>query len=158
MSITLSVYGKTLLQGALQSKDNLAMPTLTLQFKGSVVKEYQLHQDRTLTIGRKESNDVVIANLGVSGSHARIDSVADQFTLTDVGSTNGTFVNKELITSKILKDKDIVLVGKHELIFDCSDLDLSGFENDNVEETLHLDTAEYRDLTEKAKKEAEENK
>lgn len=134
------------------------MPTLTLQFKGTTVKEYQLHQDRTLTIGRKESNDVIIANLGVSGAHARIDSVADQFTLTDVGSTNGTFVNKELITSRILKDKDIVLVGKHELIFDCSDLDMSGFENDNVEETLHLDTAEYRELIEKAKREAEEKK
>lgn len=132
------------------------MPKLTLQFKGSIVKEYQLHQDRTVTIGRKESNDVIIANLGVSGTHARVDSVADQYTLTDVGSTNGTFVNKELITSRILKDNDVILVGKHELIFDCSDLDVSGFENDNVEETLHLDTAEYRELIEKAKKEAEE--
>lgn len=134
------------------------MPTLTLQFKGETVKEYQLHPDRSITIGRKESNDVVIPNLGVSGAHARIDAIAQQFTLTDVGSTNGTFVNKELITTRILQDKDVILVGKHELIFDCSDVENSGFESDDVPETLHLDTAEYRELIEKARREAEEKK
>ncbi len=131
------------------------MPNLTLQFKGKIVKEYQLHPDRSITIGRKESNDIVIENLGVSGSHARIDSVADQYTLTDLGSTNGTFVNKELITSRVLQNKDVILVGKHELTFDVPDLDASGFENEDVEPTQHLDTAEYRELIEKAKQDVE---
>lgn len=139
-------------------EEEKAMPKLTLQFKGATVKEYQLQPDRSITIGRKESNDVVIPNLGVSGAHARIDAIAQQFTLTDVGSTNGTFVNKELITTRILQNKDVILVGKHELIFDCSDLEEGGFEDNDVQETLHLDTAEYRELIEKARKEAEEKK
>lgn len=134
------------------------MPTISLQFKGATVKEYSLQADRSITIGRKESNDIIIPNLGVSGVHARIDAIAQQFTLTDVGSTNGTFVNRELITTRILQNRDVILIGKHELIFDCSDLEQSGVENDQVEETLILDTAEYRDLIEKAKKQAEEDK
>lgn len=134
------------------------MPTITLQFKGATVKEFALHSDRSITIGRKESNDIIIPNLGVSGVHARIDSIAQQFTLTDVGSTNGTFVNRELITTRILQNNDIILIGKHELVFDCSDLEQTGVENQQVEETLILDTAEYRDLIEKAKKQAEEAK
>lgn len=132
------------------------MPTLTLKFKGAAVKEVALQSDRSLTIGRKESNDIVLPNLGVSGLHARIDAIAQQFTLTDVGSTNGTFVNRELITTRILQDKDVILIGKHELIFDCSDLEQSGVENDQVEETAILDTAEYRQLIEKAKREYEQ--
>lgn len=134
------------------------MPTITLQFKGATVKEFVLHSDRSITIGRKESNDIIIPNLGVSGVHARIDSIAQQFTLTDVGSTNGTFVNRELITTRILQNNDVILIGKHELVFDCSDLEQTGVENQQVEETLILDTAEYRDLIEKAKKQAEEAK
>lgn len=132
------------------------MPTLTLRFKGKTVKEYQLHKDRSVTIGRKESNDVVISNLGVSGMHARIDSVGDQYTLTDTGSTNGTFVNRELIKTKLLEDQDVILVGKHELIFGSADIEEAGFEEEITETTLHLDTAEYRELIEKAKREAEE--
>ncbi len=132
------------------------MPTITLKFKGATVKEFVLQADRSVTIGRKESNDIIIPNLGVSGMHARIDTIAQQFTLTDVGSTNGTFVNRELITTRILQNKDVILIGKHELIFDCSDLEQSGVENKQVEETLILDTAEYRDLIEKAKKQAEQ--
>ncbi len=133
------------------------MPSLTLLFKGKTVHEYSLLPGCSLTIGRKESNDVVIDNLGVSGFHARIDSVLSQFTLVDLGSTNGTFVNRELVTNRLLRDRDVLLIGKHELLFDCSDLTISekNLQNDTDEETLHLDTAEYRELIKKAKREAE---
>lgn len=134
------------------------MPTLILQFKGKTIKEYPLQQDRSITIGRKESNDLVISNLGVSGMHARIDSIGDQFTLTDTGSTNGTFVNKNLITTKLLQDGDVILVGKHQIVFSAEESDESGYEEEVTEATLHLDTAEYRELIERAKQEAEQQK
>lgn len=136
------------------------MPILTLIFKNQKVREYPLYKDRTVTIGRKESNDIVITNLGVSGSHARIDSKSDRFTLTDLGSTNGTFVNRKLVSTCLLNHDDVILIGKHELHFDGSDLEVnvSGYENDDTEKTLHLDTSEYRKLIDQAKKEAEENK
>ena len=45
-------------------------------------------------IGRRGSYPSVFAPFGdVSGNHARIDRNGDQWTVTDIGSTNGTFVN-----------------------------------------------------------------
>jgi len=136
------------------------MPILTLKFKGKKVREYQLHEDRAITIGRKDNNDVVIDNLGVSGVHARIDSLGKLYTLTDIGSTNGTFVNEELVTERLLQDKDVIFIGKHELVFETTEMSKS----DSVEnipgtaeaagKTFHLDTAQYRDLIEQARKDA----
>lgn len=129
------------------------MPLLTLKFKDKVLQTYPINIGQTLTIGRNDSNDIVIDNLAVSGSHARIDSVSATFILTDLESTNGTFVNKELISSHGLRNNDIILIGKHELLFDRSDLEQKRTiqEQDILDDkTLHLDTAEYRELIEKA--------
>ncbi len=136
------------------------MPLLTLAFKGKRIKDYPLPENRSITIGRRESNDIVIENLGVSANHAIIDGVKNVYTLIDLGSTNGTFVNQELITSRVLEQGDVILIGKHELIFDNSDLDgrEAPAEGGTVEKTLHLDTVEYRELIEKARQEAEGKK
>ncbi len=128
------------------------MPLLTLKFKDKVLQSYTLDIGQTLTIGRSDSNDIVIDNLAVSGNHARIDSVSATFIITDLESTNGTFVNKELISSHGLRNNDIILIGKHELLFDRSDLDQKKTgQNEEApdDKTRHLDTAEYRELIEK---------
>ena len=41
------------------------MPTLTLKFKDSVISEYVLEKGKSLNIGRREDNNVVIDNLAV---------------------------------------------------------------------------------------------
>ncbi len=92
------------------------MPLITLKFKDKVLKEYPIQIGETLTIGRNDSNDIVVDNLAVSGSHARIDSVSATFIITDLESTNGTFVNERLISSHSLRNNDIILIGKHELL------------------------------------------
>ena len=71
------------------------MPILTLKFKNNVIADYQLEKGKSLTIGRRGANDVVIENLAVSGHHAKIDSVGDGFVLTDLQSKNGCFVNEQ---------------------------------------------------------------
>ncbi len=109
------------------------MPLITLKFKDKVLKEYPIQIGETLTIGRNDSNDIVIDNLAVSGAHARIDSVSATFIITDLESTNGTFVNEELISSHGLRNNDIVLIGKHGLLFDRSDLEKNAA--DQSEET-----------------------
>lgn len=125
------------------------MPLLTLRFKDRLLQTYPLNIGQTLTIGRSDSNDVVIDNLAVSGNHARIDSVSATFILTDLESTNGTFVNQELISSHGLRHNDSILIGKHTLVFDRSDLDQKKTEQDEdalYDKTRHLDTTEYQTL------------
>lgn len=126
------------------------MPTITLNFKDKKLKEYRIDVGQTITIGRHKSNDIVIDNLAVSGMHARIDSVSATFILTDLESTNGTFVNKKLISSHGLKNNDAILIGKHTLLFDRSDIEKTpDASNDNDlddTKTRYLDTAEYQDM------------
>lgn len=137
------------------------MPIIRLQFQGKTIKEYQFTSGQSINIGRRESNDIVISNLGVSGTHARIDSSGQLFALVDLESTNGTFVNKELVTSRLMRDKDIILIGKHELIFELDDTEKSGLETgaeyDGTDKTMHLDTAQYRELIEQAQKDLEKS-
>lgn len=128
------------------------MPILTLRFKDRLLQTYPIHIGQTLTIGRSGANDIVIDNLAVSGNHARIDSVSATFIITDLESTNGTFVNKELISSHGLRNNDVILIGKHELVFDRSDLDQrKKHENPDglYDKTRHLDTSEYQELIRK---------
>ncbi len=131
------------------------MPVITLKYKDTVLGRFQIGIGQTLTIGRNESNDIVIDNLAVSANHARIESVSASFIIKDLQSTNGTFVNEKLVSAHGLRNNDVILIGKHTLLFDRSDLDQQTTRDDNDdldEKTRYLDTAEYRELIEKAKK------
>ena len=89
------------------------MAKLILKYETKVLKEIALARP-TITIGRTPDNDVVIDNLAVSSHHARI--VFDgEFNLEDLNSVNGTFVNKQRVSSTSLKDGDEVSIGKHTL-------------------------------------------
>lgn len=68
---------------------------------------------RTLTIGRSSSNDVVMQDSFVSGSHCSITlDPKGSFYLQDLGSSNGTFVNGKRVQQAWLKSNDIVRIGE----------------------------------------------
>ncbi len=90
------------------------MAKLVLSMNGVVQGEYELNQER-LTIGRKPDNDIQIDNLAVSGKHALVITILDDSFLEDLGSTNGTYVNGQLVKKHALKDGDVIAIGKHEL-------------------------------------------
>ncbi|MDB4441868.1 FHA domain-containing protein [bacterium] len=100
------------------------MPELTLNFKNKSVGEYQLQKGKSLTIGRRDDNDIAIDDPAVSGHHAKIDSLGDRFVLIDLKSKNGSFVNEQLIDSHWLKDGDVVAIGGHSLIIDFAEDEL----------------------------------
>lgn len=130
------------------------MPVITLKYKDTVLERYQIGIGQTLTIGRSDANDIVIDNLAVSANHARIESISASFIIKDLQSTNGTFVNEKLVSAHGLRNNDVILVGKHTLHFDRTDLDRQrqADETEDLDEkTRYLDTAEYRELIEKAK-------
>ena len=72
--------------------------------------------DRTL-IGRSPVCDVFLDDVTVSRKHAELLRDGDTFTITDLGSLNGTFVNKKRIESAELEDDDEVQIGKYRLTF-----------------------------------------
>jgi len=59
-------------------------------------------------VGRSEINDLVPKSKGVELRHTRIEKVAGRFKLTDLGSTNGTFVNGRRVENRFLKDGDTI--------------------------------------------------
>jgi pSer/pThr/pTyr-binding forkhead associated (FHA) protein len=130
------------------------MTKLILTFDKQVIREYSFDKD-SITVGRNEDNTIAIDNLAVSGFHARIDRAGSEYILTDLQSTNGTFVNDRKITSHRLVHGDNIIIGKHVLLF-------IGSEGDKVEEgakdiafpldrTVVLDTVKQRELLAKQK-------
>jgi pSer/pThr/pTyr-binding forkhead associated (FHA) protein len=93
------------------------MAKLYLKFEQAVLKEFELKDGSSVTIGRLPDNNVHIDNLAVSGHHARIVWEGDHFALEDNNSLNGTFVNNRRINRCGLKHGDVILVGKHTVSY-----------------------------------------
>lgn len=69
--------------------------------------------DRMLTIGSAADNTYSYASPFVSGHHAQIEFLRDEFTITDLGSANGTFINQKLIRANApykLKPGDLIQI------------------------------------------------
>jgi len=129
------------------------MPIVTLKFKENIIGEFPLEGGKSLTVGRKQSNDVAIENLAVSGHHAKIDSVGEGYLMTDLQSKNGSFVNNELVSSHWLKHGDVITIGKHTLIFSYTEGEKRPAETEGgMDQTMVMDTDKYRDMLDKAMK------
>lgn len=92
------------------------MAKLFLNFEHTTLKEFPLSLG-VMSIGRLPDNDITIDNPAVSGHHAVVYWQDDQFILEDKGSFNGTYINDERVTRRVLRDGDVFLVGKHTLTF-----------------------------------------
>jgi pSer/pThr/pTyr-binding forkhead associated (FHA) protein len=73
-------------------------------------------------IGKGPRNDIVIADTAVSSSHALIRAEEGVYTITDLGSRNGTFVNSERISEpQKLNHGDIIGIGLSKITFRLKD-------------------------------------
>jgi pSer/pThr/pTyr-binding forkhead associated (FHA) protein len=71
----------------------------------------------TTTIGRNPESDVFLDDVTVSRRHAELRRAGGRFELHDVGSLNGTYVNRERVDAVTLRSGDEVQIGKFKLAF-----------------------------------------
>ena len=79
-----------------------------------MIKVVPLNKDR-MTLGRRPYNDIVVDNLAVSGEHAALQVIGHEYFIEDLNSTNGTFINEQKIKRQILKNGDIIEIGKYAI-------------------------------------------
>lgn len=72
---------------------------------------------QTVTIGRLPDCDVVVKDRGASRRHAQIRAKDGIYTLTDLGSTNGTRLNGQTVQTRTLEDGDRITIGNTVLDF-----------------------------------------
>lgn len=103
-------------------------PRVIVRLKGRPLKTYQL-TGTDVTIGRLPENTIIIDNLSVSRKHASITSTGNGYTLTDLGSKNGTLLNGAPVASAVLADGDCITIGKYELLFQIPTFEEGSLEN-----------------------------
>lgn len=81
-------------------------------------KDHRVLKEKT-SIGKQESSDIVIKRDFISRSHALLLYENHQFMLSDLHSTNHTYVNGERISKMTLKDNDIIKFGDAVYKFKC---------------------------------------
>jgi pSer/pThr/pTyr-binding forkhead associated (FHA) protein len=94
------------------------MSRLILTYKNKVLKNYLITPASEVVMGRDAGNQIVIEDPSVSGRHARIRQEGQGLHLTDLGSTNGTFVNNDKVVNCQLAHQDWIRIGKHVIIVD----------------------------------------
>jgi pSer/pThr/pTyr-binding forkhead associated (FHA) protein len=77
---------------------------------------FLLDSDRT-TAGRHPDADIFLDDVTVSRKHAEFLREGDQFRLRDVGSLNGTYVNRQRVDEAVLSAGDEVQIGKYRMTY-----------------------------------------
>jgi pSer/pThr/pTyr-binding forkhead associated (FHA) protein len=124
----------TLLQELKQQGDKLAMqkkPSITLYFRiGEGKESIQNFAQSEIMIGRDTNCDLSMMDEALSAHHARLKYHHGQWWLEDLNSTNGTYLNHEMLTTPA-----VVITGDH---FKCGNTVFDIRVQDNVEAPLSI--------------------
>lgn len=74
-------------------------------------------EEEVINLGRSKDNDIVLNDHTVSRYHAKITRTSEGYLLTDLGSYNGTEVNRQPIQSILLNPDDQIRIGNTKLTF-----------------------------------------
>jgi type II secretory pathway predicted ATPase ExeA len=89
---------------------------LYLATEGRTVAEYELRTGR-FVIGRTYDNDLQIDSKFVSRHHCQISSDTEESVLEDLNSTNGVYIRSRRVRRHVLKDGDVIVIGRHEVMY-----------------------------------------
>jgi pSer/pThr/pTyr-binding forkhead associated (FHA) protein len=73
-----------------------------------------------VTAGRHPESEIFLDDVTVSRRHAEFRRGAEGYTVVDVGSLNGTYVNRDRIDDVLLQGGDEVQIGKYRLVYFAS--------------------------------------
>jgi len=90
------------------------IPRITVSLDGIDTAEYEL-SERLYVIGRTDLADIVIKDSYASKMHAMLQVYSNAVVLVDLNSTNGTTVNSVVVQKTILRDKDIISLGRYRI-------------------------------------------
>lgn len=79
-------------------------------------KTYELGCDEVL-IGRHASADIRLPDLSVSRYHAMLTVSEGKWSIRDMGSKSGIFVNGAMVRTAVLNENDVITLGNRRLIF-----------------------------------------
>jgi pSer/pThr/pTyr-binding forkhead associated (FHA) protein len=75
------------------------------------------------TVGRHPDSDIFLDDITVSRRHAELRSEGGGFRVKDVGSLNGTYLNRERVDDAVLENGDELQIGKFKLVFFAGPVD-----------------------------------
>ncbi len=89
---------------------------LTVSTEGRAVVEKELRPGR-LIVGRTPDNDLQLDSKYISRHHCQLTVTVEGVLIEDLNSTNGMYLNGRRVRRHLLKDGDVVVVGRHELAY-----------------------------------------
>jgi pSer/pThr/pTyr-binding forkhead associated (FHA) protein len=92
------------------------MAEIIVKFEDKVIERIVTEKKR-ISIGRTNDNDIVLENRAVSRKHATIEFNENAAVILDNESLNGTFVNNRKISEEVLRNEDVVTIGKYALVY-----------------------------------------
>jgi len=105
---------RQIINGALSSDGNSAMVFI---HRGAQKGSRFLVTAEGVTIGRSPESSIFLDDVTVSRKHASIEKSGTGFTFKDSGSLNGSYVNNQSVTEKVLISGDEIQIGKFHLLF-----------------------------------------
>jgi adenylate cyclase len=91
------------------------LPKLIIK-QGGQTRDFPLTKEN-ICIGRTPENDIELKDSLISRRHTSIVKKGNQYVVYDLGSSNGTFVNRERVEMKTLQNGDVVRLGDTEITF-----------------------------------------
>lgn len=119
-----------------------AAPRIIVTRDGTTMDVHEL-TERKYVIGRTELADISIDDPYVSKTHAMLQVYSNAIVLLDLNSTNGTLVNSQVAVKRVLRDNDIISLGRYRLkLENAPALDADMDARIRVTDTLAVETLE----------------
>jgi pSer/pThr/pTyr-binding forkhead associated (FHA) protein len=87
------------------------------QVEGTAGRRMHDIKDEVVTVGRSPESDIFLDDVTVSRQHAEIERGEGGYRIRDVGSLNGTYVNRVRVDAVDLRNGDEIQVGKYRFKF-----------------------------------------
>jgi hypothetical protein len=86
---------------------------------GSMKGQRMVLSQQPMTIGRADDNAICLKDPSVSSHHARVDFYQGKYYISDLQSSNGTYVNNQRVEQAQLNNQDVVALGSTRVIINC---------------------------------------